>query len=170
MISHGNAKKTVLLSYFIRVECSRKLLSLLRSCGVRLSVLHTWVWMSKTQFQMLLKTVRKKCEEYKQFLLRDNICSKYFALIRKLVNFVQMYLFGHGLLRLGNLKADFNIIRNHGWYCQSKIKIANCNYEFFFKTVSLKVYPLLNVIVWNQEIIIKQTNSNFYTNINLIGY
>jgi hypothetical protein len=63
---------------------------------------------------MLLKTVRKKCEEYKQFLLRDNICSKYFALIRKLVNFVQMYLFGHGLLRLGNLKADFNIIRNHG--------------------------------------------------------
>jgi len=60
-----------------------------------------------------IENCHKQCEEYRQFLFRDNICSKYFAVIRKLVNLVQLYLFGHGLWALGNLKADFNIIRNH---------------------------------------------------------
>jgi len=55
----------------------------------------------------------KQCEEYRQFLFRNNICSKHFAVIRKLVNLVQLYLFGHGLLGLANVTADFNIIQNH---------------------------------------------------------
>ena len=57
----------------------------------------------------VIENYRKECEEYRQFLFRYNICSKYFALIRKLVNFVQLYLFGHGLY----LKADFIVIQNH---------------------------------------------------------
>ena len=57
-----------------------------------------------------IENCRKQCEEYRQFLFRDNICSKCFAVIRKIVNLVQLYLFGHRLFGLGNLKADFNII------------------------------------------------------------